>query len=147
MRYMQTINERIAFLVKELHMTRIAFGKRIGITSGAMTQLCNGKANPSNQTIALICREFRVNEEWLRSGIGEMFQPEPVDDLERMVEERGLSPEYALVVKQLLMLPPDMQDAVVKMVIGVANAIQDQQAAVEQGEESSIDSSSEKMLK
>jgi len=43
--------------------------------SGAfVSQLCSGASNPSDRTISDICREFGVNELWLRQGVGEMFQ-------------------------------------------------------------------------
>lgn len=39
-----------------------------------------GKSNPSDAAVNLICREFRVNEAWLRTGSGEMFQEMSRDD-------------------------------------------------------------------
>jgi len=68
-----TIGERIKTLRKELKFTLENFGLRLGITKSALSMLESGKNNPSEQTIMLICREFNVNEEWLRNGTGEMF--------------------------------------------------------------------------
>ena len=34
-----------------------------------------GRNQPIDAVISLICREFNVNENWLRSGEGEMFLP------------------------------------------------------------------------
>ena len=39
-----------------------------------------GKSNPSDAAVLLICREFHVNEEWLRTGNGEMFVEETPDE-------------------------------------------------------------------
>jgi len=50
------------------------FGSRIGLTRSAISKIESGSSNPSEQTILSICREFNVNEEWLRTGEGEMFK-------------------------------------------------------------------------
>ena len=69
------MNERIAELRKKsLKLSMEEFGKRIGISKSAVNQIEKGVNNPSEQTISLICREFNVNETWLRTGEGEPFQ-------------------------------------------------------------------------
>ena len=44
-------------------------------TEDTITNYENDLRNPSDAIIVSICREFNVNEEWLRTGNGEMFQP------------------------------------------------------------------------
>lgn len=66
-----TIGERIRDVRKSNGLTLEKFGERIGMKAGALSQLENGKTNPSDQTILSIIREFGVNEVWLRSGEGE----------------------------------------------------------------------------
>ena len=78
-----TIGSRISLLVKQTGLTRIAFGARIGISSGGMTMICNGKSNPSAQTVSAICREFSVNRRWLETGEGDMFLK--LDEAEKIV--------------------------------------------------------------
>lgn len=70
-----TTGERIRTLRKELKMSQNDFGTRIGLASNTITNYETDRRNPSNQVIELICREFNVNEEWLRTGKGEMFLP------------------------------------------------------------------------
>lgn len=48
------------------------FGRIIGVSTQSVSKLESGINNPSNQTILAICREFGINEEWLRSGQGDM---------------------------------------------------------------------------
>lgn len=48
------------------------FGKRVGITRSSVCKLESGENNPAEQTIMLICKEFNINEIWLRTGTGEM---------------------------------------------------------------------------
>ena len=70
---MNTINDRIAECVKASGLTRSAFAQRINVTQGFVSNLCIGGRIPSDRTIAAICREFGVSEEWLRTGNGAMF--------------------------------------------------------------------------
>ncbi len=68
------MNTRIKKLRDSLNLTLAAFGAKIGITMAAVSNIEKGRSNPSNQVVLAICREFRVSEEWLRTGQGEMFQ-------------------------------------------------------------------------
>lgn len=70
---MGTIGERIRLIRKKNELTLVEFGERIGISNQSLSALENGKNNPSNQTILMICREFDVAEDWLRTGNGEIF--------------------------------------------------------------------------
>ena len=71
---MDTIGMRIRQVRKADSLTLTEFGNKIGITAASVSAFELGKTNPSDQTIRSICREFKVNEIWLRSGDGEMFQ-------------------------------------------------------------------------
>lgn len=82
---MDTIGERVRHLRKvSLNLTLEKFGERIGITAASLSAFETGKTNPSDQTIRSICREFRVREEWLRSGEGSMYM-QLTPDQERAV--------------------------------------------------------------
>ena len=48
------------------------FAAGVGLSLTAISLLESGTNNPSNQTILSICREFGINEEWLRTGEGDM---------------------------------------------------------------------------
>ncbi len=69
-----TINERVKYLRKDiLKITCENFGKRLGVGKVAISLIERGKNSLTEQNIILICKEFNVNEEWLRTGQGEMF--------------------------------------------------------------------------
>lgn len=68
------MNERIKELRKALGLSQEAFADRIGLKGSALSHLENGRRNITNQNIVSICREFGVNEEWLRTGSGDMFE-------------------------------------------------------------------------
>ena len=67
-----TIGERIKEIRKAESLTMERFGEKIGVGKTAISKIESNTANPSDQTIRSICREFGVNETWLRTGAGEM---------------------------------------------------------------------------
>lgn len=70
-----SINERAKYLRKErLNLTMEEFGKRLGVQKSAISKIETGKVSISDQMFLAICREFNVNPEWLRDGIGEPFK-------------------------------------------------------------------------
>lgn len=70
------MNERIAMVRKAAGLTQEDFGARIGgLSRNYIWMVEKGDRVPSDRTILDICREFGVNEDWLRAGVGEMFRP------------------------------------------------------------------------
>ena len=74
------MNERIRKLRKTLDLTQQEFGNRLGVKRNTIATYETGKSSPSDAAVALICREFGVNETWLRTGEGEMFTKISDDD-------------------------------------------------------------------
>lgn len=67
------MNERIALVRRSLNLTQEKFAERVGLSRNFMWMVESGARVPSDRTISDICREFNVNETWLRTGEGEMF--------------------------------------------------------------------------
>ncbi len=67
------MNTRIKNLRKQLGLTQSEFGEKIGLKGNTITNYENNIRTPSDAVIYSICREFNVNEQWLRSGEGDMF--------------------------------------------------------------------------
>lgn len=74
------MNERLRRLRKNLDLTQQDFGAKISVKGNTVAQWESGRNEPSDAAILLICREFNVNEEWLRTGTGEMFIEETPDE-------------------------------------------------------------------
>lgn len=70
-----TCGERIRELRKKSGLTMEKFGERLGVGKTAISKIENDERNLTGQMILSICREFEVNEDWLRYGIGEMYTP------------------------------------------------------------------------
>ena len=67
------MHNRIREVRKALHMTQADFGAKIGVRGNTVTGYENGQRVPSDAVIVSICREFHVDEHWLRTGNGKMF--------------------------------------------------------------------------
>lgn len=74
------MNERLKKLRKELDMTQQEFADRIGIKRNSLANYETGRNTPIDAIIVSICREFNVNENWLRTGEGKMFVEMSYDD-------------------------------------------------------------------
>lgn len=69
------MNKRISLIRKNAELNQQQFADRIGLTKNFVSLLETGNRAPSDRTIADICREFGVREEWLRTGKLPMRQP------------------------------------------------------------------------
>lgn len=67
------MKDRIKKLRKSLDLTQQSFADRLGVKRNTVGQWECGVNSLTDQSVISICREFHVNEEWLRNGTGEMF--------------------------------------------------------------------------
>ena len=67
------MKDRIKALRKALSLNQTDFGSKIGVKQSAVAAYESGSRNPLDSVIVSICREFGVNERWLRTGEGEML--------------------------------------------------------------------------
>lgn len=70
---MENMNLRIEKLIEALDTTRTAFAKKINVTQPYISKLIAGNGVPSDRLIEDICEKYDVNEDWLRTGKGDMF--------------------------------------------------------------------------
>ena len=87
---MESVNERIAFLIKDMGISRSTFADRLHISRPFASELCSGAKQPSDRTISDICRVFSVSEAWLRDGEGDMYV------------RRSANEELAILVNDLM---------------------------------------------
>ena len=115
-------------------LTQQAFAERIGMKQNTIALLESGKNSASERTILAICREFGVNEAWLRTGEGEMLDPHADDALENLAREKGLSRAEVVLIEKFLNLKPEVRRALVDYAVEVGQAIRDadDEAAAEQ---------------
>lgn len=67
------MKDRIKKIRKELDLTQQEFADKLKVPRNTIGGYEVGKSNPSDAAVNNICNTFKVNEEWLRTGDGEMF--------------------------------------------------------------------------
>lgn len=91
--------ERVRLLRKELSLTQSDFGKRVGVGKTAISKIEKNENSLTDRMFNSICREFNVNEDWLRHGKGEMFLPvedEVGEIVSKLVDESN--PFYDMIL-------------------------------------------------
>ena len=68
-----TEGERVNWLRKEIGLTLEKFGEKLGVQKSAISKIEHDQCSISDQMAKSICREYGVREEWLRSGEGDPF--------------------------------------------------------------------------
>lgn len=125
------IGDRIKKLRKELDLTQRAFGERIGVKGNTIAQYELGRSNPVDSVISLIIREFNINEEWLRAGIGEMFKPTPSDSLDQLAREYSLSSASYIAIEKFVNLKPEKRNELIEFFLEISKAIIESEAESE----------------
>ena len=100
-----TEGDRVKIIRKELNLTLEKFGERIGLKKSALSLIESGRNALSDQACTSICREFHVNESWLRTGEGEAFiQTSVEDEIAEMISQIQCDPDASFKRKLLTVL-------------------------------------------
>lgn len=79
MNEVNNLTNRLKQLRKKLKINQTNFGKQLGLTQTAYSMIENGNNPLSDRHIKVICSVYNVNEDWLRTGTGEMFFSSPYE--------------------------------------------------------------------
>lgn len=119
------MNKRLKEVRLFYKISQEEFGKKIGLESrGHISTLESGKKNITDRIIKDVCREFNINEHWLRTGEGEMFIKIPVEE-EYFNAATKLSSD-PLIVSALIeyqRLPDEEKAVISQYAISVLNRI------------------------
>ena len=119
------MHERIRKLRRILDLTQEKFAERIGIKRNTVATYESGRNEPVDSVVALICREFHVNEEWLRNGTGEMFAQDSEDEMQALTEKYSLSAADRILIEKFVSLKVDTRNAILEFMADVVASIQE----------------------
>lgn len=106
-----TIGERIAMVRKSRGYTLEKFGEAIGIKKGSVSLLERGINTPADRTIFMICNRFRVSEQWLRTGEGDMLKKfTPSEEIESFLGTLAIAGDENFK-KRLILYLAQMEDS------------------------------------
>ena len=102
-----TQGERVKMVRKKSQLTMEQFGERIGnVSKSTISNIENGNRNLTDLMLKSICSEFGINEEWLRTGDGDMPQKlseeEEIADLVSDVLENGKNNEFYGIILEII---------------------------------------------
>lgn len=117
------IGKRIRQVRKTQDLTQQKFAEFLGMKQNTIATYEMGRANPSDPTIKSICREFGINEEWLRTGMGEMFAPSPTSALDALALEQKLTYGEYILIEKMLHLKREVRQSILDYIVEVAAAI------------------------
>jgi len=107
------MNHRLKEARKALGLNQTEFGQRLGVTFSAISGIESGRRVFTEQMILAACREYGINETWLRTGEGDMFSVSRSDLLKQLVEHYELDDLDRKILELYLPLP-DTQKRVIK---------------------------------
>jgi DNA-binding XRE family transcriptional regulator len=114
---------RIRELRKTLDLNQTEFGERIGVKQTTIAGYETGAKNPMDAVVNSICREFNVNESWLRTGEGEMFAAvDPDEEFAKMMVEIQVSNDEFIIsaLKAYWELPEEHKEIVRNLIRKIA---------------------------
>lgn len=107
-----TMNNRIKELRKDLGLTLEKFGERVGVTKTTISRIEKGINSVTDQMFKSICREFNVNENWLRTGEPPMYVEASTFSLDDFAKQHHVSNLELEIVKAYFELDEDIRNAV-----------------------------------
>lgn len=116
----------VLILRKELGLNQEKFGERLGVGKTAISKLEKGYNNLTEQMARSICREFNVNEDWLRTGEGDMFinYEDEQTELDYLIGKLASDGDAFKIkfIKFMLRQPDERWDVIEKMIDDYLNA-------------------------
>ena len=117
------MKDRLRELRKNLKMTQQEFADRLGIPRNNIAGYETGKRSPSEAAISLICKEFNVNEEWIRHGKEPMFLPPAESSIDLLSREYGLNRKEAVLIEKFAGLNSGQRSAILEYISSIAEDI------------------------
>ena len=91
------MSNRIKAVREAFKLSQREFGERLGVSRDVISNLEYDRVQPKELLLRHICQLYGVNEHWLQTGEGEMFDSSPADTIkldEALRIFRSLRPEF-----------------------------------------------------
>lgn len=103
------MNERLRNIRNSLELSQREFSDKINVGQSTLAMLENGQRNLKDIHISQICTAFDVNEEWLRTGVGEMFIRSDTFSLDEYAKKSDLSELETDIIKAYISLDSNVR--------------------------------------
>lgn len=126
------MNKRLKTLRNELGLKQGDFALKVSTTQGHISDIENGRKELSDRMIKLICLQFSVNEDWLRTGEGKMFAEQETFSLDDYAKRSNLSTLEKKIIKGYMDLAPETRE---NLIDTFKNVLQEENTLEEVAEE------------
>lgn len=106
------LSERIRQLRESLGLSQTAFGSRLGVSRDVVNNLERGRVEIKEHVVKLICSEYHVSEEWLRTGSGPIYNEHEAFSLDQFARDHGATQLELEIIKVYFELDPAIRRAV-----------------------------------
>lgn len=113
---MDSLNVRFKEIRKALNKTQTEFASIIGLSQSSITMIECGERVVSDRHVKAICALCNVNENWLRTGTGDMFLEDASSLLEKLADGLGMSSDEQELLETFMSFPDDERAQVISFV-------------------------------
>lgn len=123
------MHERIKKIRRAINVTQQEFADRLLVKRNTVATWEGGRSIPQDSVVALICKEFNVNETWLRTGEGDMFNKAETSAVERLCTELKANELERQIISAYFKIEPNIRDSFVRRLIHEVEAKRNMEAA------------------
>lgn len=120
------MNTRVKLLRKKLNMSQEVFGMKLGVTGAGISKIESGARSLTEQMILMICKEFDINENWLRYGDGDIFRQKYPPGIEQLAGYYYLDELDRRIIYEYTMLDDSkrkiIKDYIMRIAYGNSNS-------------------------
>lgn len=102
-------------------MTQQKFADAIGVKQNTVAQYEIGRNEPIDSVVNLICKEYNVNPDWLRNGVGEMFIDTATFSLDEYAQANKLNKTEISIIRGFMELDPATRQAIYNIFVKAFN--------------------------
>lgn len=107
-------SQKLKLLRNQLGLTQEEFANRIGVSRNSVANYETKVREPVAAVFSLICREFNVNEKWLREGVGEMFLSDERISLDEYARVHGITERERSIIEKFLKVDPSKRRYIIE---------------------------------
>lgn len=104
---------RIKIAREALHLSQREFGEKLGVSRDVISNIEYGRVQPKKLLLQHMCQQYKINEHWLETGEGEMFD-ESLESDDKFDEAlsifKSLRPEFQDFALEQIKKLAELQD-------------------------------------
>lgn len=110
-----TIGGRIRIARRFFGLNQTEFGARLGLSQAAIAGYENDSHSVAEQTLIHICKEYKINESWIREGLGEMLDDRSEDFVSELAQKYSLDPLQQSLVRAVYEMPQEYRTMILAL--------------------------------